>query len=51
MTIKELKRMHMVHEINAGRMTAKAAGEMLGLSFRQVRRMVKKQRTDGDAGL
>lgn len=51
MTIKELKRMHVIHEINAGRMTAKAAGAILGLSVRQVRRLVKKQREGGDEAL
>lgn len=43
--------MHVIHEINAGRMTAKVAGEILGLSIRQVRRLVKKQREHGDAAL
>lgn len=51
LTIKELKRMHVIHEINAGRMTAKAAGDLLGLSVRQVRRLIKKQREGGDEAL
>lgn len=51
LTIKEMKRMHVIDEINAGRLTAKTAGEILGLSVRQVRRLVKKQREQGDEGL
>lgn len=51
LTTKELKRIHMLHEIQAGRMTAKGAAEMLGLSVRQVRRLLKRQRESGDAGL
>lgn len=51
MTIKELKRMHVIQEINAGRMTAKAAGAILGLSVRQVRRLIKRQREEGHAAL
>lgn len=51
MTIKELKRMHVIHEINASRMTAKGAAEVLGLSVRQVRRLIKRQREGGDAAL
>jgi transposase len=51
MTLQELKRVHVIHEIHAGRMTAGAAAEVLGLSVRQVRRLVKKQRAGGDGGL
>jgi transposase len=51
LTLKELKRIHMMHEIQAGRMTAKGAAEMLGLSERQVRRLIKRQREGGDAAL
>lgn len=51
LTIKELKRIHVIHEINAGRMTAKVAAEILSLSIRQVRRLVKRQREGGDAAL
>lgn len=51
LTLKELKRIHMIHEINNGRMTAKAAAEMLSLSVRQVRRLIKRQREGGDAAL
>jgi transposase len=51
LTIKELKRIHLIHEIQAGRMTAKGGAEMLGLSERQVRRLLKRQREGGDAAL
>jgi transposase len=51
MTIKELKRIHVIHEIQAGRMTAKGAAEILGLSVRQVRRLIQRQREGGDVAL
>jgi transposase len=51
LTLKELKRIHMIHEIQAGRMTGKGAAEILGLSLRQVRRLIKQQREGGDAAL
>jgi len=51
LTIKELKRIHVIQEIQAGRMTAKGAAELLGLSVRQVRRLIKRQREGGDAAL
>lgn len=51
LTTKELKRIHLIHEIQAGRMTAKGAAEILGLSVRQVRRLIKRQLAAGDAGL
>lgn len=51
LTLKELKRMHVIHEIHVGRLTAKAAGEILGLSVRQVRRLIKRQREGGDEAL
>jgi transposase len=51
LTIKELKRIHVIHEIQAGRMTAIGAAEVLGVSVRQVRRLIKRQREAGDAAL
>lgn len=51
LTTKELKRIHLIHEVQAGRITAKGAAEMLGLSVRQVRRLIKRQREGGDAAL
>lgn len=51
LTLKELKRIHVIHEIQAGRMTAKGAAGMLGLSVRGVRRLIKRQREGGDAAL
>src|SRR5512143_2301936 len=51
LTIKELKRIHVIHEIQAGRMTATAAAQVLDLSLRQVRRLLKRQRECGDAAL
>jgi len=51
LTLKELKRIHVIHEIQAGRMTATAAAQVLDLSLRQVRRLLKRQRERGDAAL
>ena len=51
LTIKELKRVHVIQEINVGWMTAKVVAEILSLSIWQVHRLVKKQREHGDAAL
>ena len=51
LTIKELKRVHVIQEINVGWMTAKGAAEILSLSIWQMRLLVKKKREHGDAAL
>ena len=51
LTIKELKRLKVVEEMTAGRMTASQAAEALGLSVRQVRRLKKAYEEQGAAGL
>jgi transposase len=51
LTTTELKRIHVIHEINARRMTAKKGAEVLGISLRQMRRLIKKQREKGDGAL
>jgi transposase len=51
LTIKELKRLKVVQEIEAGRMTTSEGAEALELSVRQVRRLKKAYREQGAAGL
>ena len=51
LNIKEQKRLKVLNEVEAGRMTIKDAVEMLGLSGRQVKRIRKAYREKGAAGL
>jgi transposase len=51
MTIKELKRAHVLQEVEGRRMGGKEAAEVLGLSVRQVRRLLKTFREKGAEGL
>jgi transposase len=51
LTIKELKRLKVVEEMAAGRMTASQGAQALELSVRQVRRLKKAYREQGAAGL
>ncbi|MEN6580417.1 MAG: helix-turn-helix domain-containing protein, partial [Anaerolineaceae bacterium] len=51
MTQEELKRKTYLDKAIDGRITQKAAAETLGISERQVRRLLKRYRRDGDAGL
>ncbi len=51
LTITELKRIQVIHEINAKRMTARQGAEALGISLRQMRRLIRKQQEKGDEAL
>lgn len=51
MTIRELKRAHVLQEVDNGHMTGVEAAEVLGVSERQVRRLLKTYRTKGAEGL
>jgi transposase len=51
MTSKELKRLQVVQEMSTSRITGAQAAELLGLSVRQVRRLVARYREQGAAGL
>jgi transposase len=51
MTEKELKRVEVVSEATAGGLTNGEAGELLGLSERQVQRLKKRYREEGGGGL
>ena len=51
LTVEEQKRLKVITEIEAGRMTGREAAEMVGLSLRQVRRLIAAYRKEGAAGL
>ncbi len=51
LTIREQKRLNVLNELEAGRMTARAAAGVLGLSVRQVRRLRAAYRWQGAAAL
>jgi hypothetical protein len=51
MSIRELKRLKLVQEAIAKQVTQKTAAELMGLSERQVRRLVKAVRKGGERGL
>ena len=48
---KEQKRLMVLNEVLAGRLTGSAAAELLGLSLRQTRRLLAVYRQAGAAGL
>ncbi len=51
MSIRELKRLKLVQEAIGKHITQKMAAELLGISERQVRRLVKLVRKEGERGL
>ncbi len=51
MSVKELRRLHVIHQVIEKQVTQEKAGELLELTDRQVRRMVKRVRREGDRGL
>jgi transposase len=48
---RELARIEVLGRVKAGGLSLREAGEMLGLSYRQSRRLMKRYRADGAAGL
>jgi transposase len=48
---KDLKRLHVIHKAIEGAITQAEAAELSGLSERQIRRMVKRIREEGDKGI
>ena len=48
---KELKRLHVMHKIMEGELTQIEASEILSLSARQIGRIVKRIREEGDEGI
>jgi transposase len=51
MSQKEMKRLHVIHKVREGLLTEKQAAEIISLSERQIRRIVKRIRDEGDKGI
>lgn len=51
MSGKELKRVHVIRQVVEQALRQREAGELLGLTTRQVRRLIQRVRAEGDAGL
>jgi transposase len=51
MSGKELRRLHVIRQVMDKKRRQREAGALLGLTVRQVRRLIKRVRTEGDAGL
>jgi transposase len=51
MSVKELKRVHVIRQAMTKTLRQREAGELLGLTARQVRRLIQRVRVEGDAGL
>lgn len=48
---KELKRLHVIHKVIEGNLTQEEAAGILSLSERQIGRIVKRIREEGDKGI
>ena len=48
---KELKRLHVIHKVMEGEVTQVEAADILSLSDRQISRIVKRIRKEGDSGI
>ena len=51
MSVKELRRVRVIHQVLAKEMTQGVAGVLLKLTDRQIRRLVKRVGAEGEAGL
>jgi transposase len=51
LTVKDQKRLMLMSEVDVGRLTAREAASLLGMSLRQTRRLIAVYRQDGVAGL
>ncbi|MBI5598369.1 MAG: helix-turn-helix domain-containing protein, partial [Deltaproteobacteria bacterium] len=51
MSRKELMRLHVINRVLEGGLKQAEAGEILSVSPRQVRRIAKRVRIEGDAGI
>jgi transposase len=51
MSQKEMKRLHVIHKVREGLLKQKQAAEIISLSERQIRRIVKRIRDEGDKGI
>ena len=48
---RELRRLKIIHEVMDKKITQEKAGELEGLSNRQIRRIIKRVRKEGDTGI
>lgn len=51
MSQRELRRLHLIHKAIEGLLKQKEAAELLSLSDRQIRRLIKKVGEEGDSGI
>lgn len=51
MSVKELRRVHVIRQVVEKRLTQKEAGRVVGLTDRQIRRLRRRVEQDGDQGL
>lgn len=51
MSRRESKRLHLIHQALDRKITQVAAAEVLGMSARQLRRLIKRVRAEGDDGI
>ena len=51
MSVKELRRFHVIQQVLDRKMKQVQAAEVLGLSDRQIRRLVKRVGVEGERGL
>ena len=51
MSVQELKRVRVIRQARNNALRQREAGEGLGLTARQVRRLIQRVQTEGDAGL
>jgi transposase len=51
MSLKERKRLVVLHEVQVGRLALVKAAEVMGVSYRQAKRVWRRYRREGDAGL
>jgi hypothetical protein len=51
MSVKELRRLHVIQQVLERKMKQVQAAEVLGLSDRQIRRLVKRVGVEGERGL
>lgn len=51
MSATELRRVHVLRQVREKRITQRAAGMLLGLTDRQIRRLLRRVEQEGDQGL
>ncbi len=51
MSVQELRRVHVIRQAMEKRITQMTASTLLGLTPRQVRRLIQRVRVEGDRGL